>query len=79
MADSHCTYLEGFTSEVDPNSISEKGHIQILPLRRGADPWPDTLSHLGSHYVREFAAEIPLSTIDGPSTYVFTIEPDNVA
>lgn len=63
MADSHCTYLEGFTSEVDPNSLSEKGLLQILPLLIGADPWPDTLSHLGSHYVRECAAEIPLSTI----------------
>lgn len=63
MADSHCTHLEGFTSEVDPNSISEKGHLQILPLLIGADPWPDTLKHLESHYVREFAAEIPLSTI----------------
>lgn len=38
-ANSHCTIIEGFTSEVDPNSIPEKGHTQILPLKREVDPW----------------------------------------
>lgn len=35
MADSHCTYLEGFTSVVDPNSLNKRASTDLAFTNRG--------------------------------------------